>query len=89
MGMSRIARVVVPGLPYDLIHRGNRRAQVFVDDEDREVYLALVGEYARKHGLELWAYCLMTNHVHWLVVPHQRIRWHWASEHRTCATRVG
>jgi len=71
MGLSRIARVVVPGLPYDLTHRGNRRAQVFVDDEDREVYLALVGEYARKHGLELWAYCLMTNHVHWLVVPHQ------------------
>ncbi len=67
--MARLARVVVPGYAYHVTHRGNRREAIFFDDEDREVYLALLDVYARRYGLALWAYCLMTNHVHHLVVP--------------------
>ncbi|MGI8905009.1 MAG: hypothetical protein ACR2IE_00770 [Candidatus Sumerlaeaceae bacterium] len=39
--MPRFARVVVTGEPYHITHRGNHRAQVFFEPEDREVYLAL------------------------------------------------
>ena len=67
--MPRIARVVVPGLPHHVTQRGNRRADVFFSDEDRRKYLALVGEYAGTYGLAIWAYCLMTNHVHFVAVP--------------------
>jgi putative transposase len=67
--MARLARVVVPGQPHHVTHRGNRRADVFVDDEDRLLYKNCVEECARKAKLEIWAYCLMSNHVHLLVVP--------------------
>jgi putative transposase len=42
---------------------------VFEVDEDREAYLALLRQYMARHGVSLWAYCLMTNHVHLIVVP--------------------
>jgi len=38
-GMPRIAQVVVPGLPHHITQRGNRRADVFFDDDDRRRYL--------------------------------------------------
>jgi putative transposase len=67
--MSRIARVVFPGVPHHVTQRGNRRAEVFFSDQDRHRYLILLDEYARKHALDIWAWCLMTNHVHFVVVP--------------------
>ena len=62
--MSRIARAVIAGEPHHVIQRGNRREDVFHTVEDRSVYIALLGEYARLHGLALWAWCLMSNHIH-------------------------
>jgi len=70
--MARIARVVVPGIPYHVTHRGNRRAPGFLSDDYRHIYLALLAEQATRHGLDLWAGCLMTNHVHLIVVPRQQ-----------------
>ncbi|MCC6143303.1 MAG: transposase [Candidatus Hydrogenedentes bacterium] len=71
--MSRVARVVVPGIPHHVTQRGNRRADIFVDEGDREMYLRLLQQYAALHGLAIWAYCLMTNHVHLVAVPeHER-----------------
>jgi putative transposase len=67
--MPRTARVVVPGLPYHVTHRGNRRGDVFLSSFDREDYLRLLARAGERHGLELWAYCLMTNHVHLVVRP--------------------
>jgi len=67
--MARMARVVVPGFPHHVTQRGNRRAVVFDDDQSRALYLALMGRHARRFGVDVWAYCLMTNHVHWVVVP--------------------
>ncbi|MCW8129162.1 MAG: transposase [Planctomycetota bacterium] len=67
--MSRLARVVVPGLPHHVTQRGNRRQVVFVDDTDRFAYRQTVLHYFTQHKLKVWAYCLMTNHVHFVVVP--------------------
>lgn len=67
--MSRLARVVVPGLPHHATQRGNRRSVVFVDDADRFAYRQTVAHYFAQQQLQVWAYCLMTNHVHFVVVP--------------------
>lgn len=67
--MPRIARLVCPGLPHHVTQRGNRRGPVFFTDEDRRLYLGLLGEYAHRYEVDLLAYCLMTNHVHLVVVP--------------------
>jgi len=67
--MSRVARIVVPGFPHHVTQRGNRQASVFESDGDHRVYLRFLGQYAARHGLAVWAYCLMRNHVHLVVVP--------------------
>jgi putative transposase len=65
--MPRTARICAPGLLYHLTHRGNRGDAVFGDRADRESYLWRLAKYAARHAMEVWAYCLMTNHVHLLV----------------------
>lgn len=67
--MPRIARVVAVNLPHHVTQRGNNQQEVFAEKEDYELYLSWLGEYSRKASLEIWAYCLMTNHVHFVVVP--------------------
>ena len=67
--MPRIARTVIAGLPHHVTQRGNRREPVFFTDADRQAYLDWFGEYARKEGVSVLAYCLMTNHVHLVAVP--------------------
>ena len=69
--MPRIARVVVPNIPHHVVQRGVRRMEVFFSDQDKEHYLASLAESASKHGLEFLAWCLMSNHVHFVVVPNQ------------------
>jgi putative transposase len=67
--MARIARIVVPGIPHHITQRGNRRQQTFFTDEDCQCYLGLLREWCAKAGVEIWAYCLMPNHVHLIAVP--------------------
>jgi len=67
--MPRIARIVAPGYPHHVTQRGNNRATVFFDDEDRRTYLNLLAKYSKKFSLQIWAYCLMDNHIHLLAVP--------------------
>jgi putative transposase len=59
----------VSGLPHHVTQRGNRRTDVFVDAEDRHLYLELLREYSNHHRLRVWDYALMTNHTHLIVVP--------------------
>ena len=47
----------------------SRRQAVFFQDDDRRLYLTLLQAQAQRYGLEVWAYCLMTNHVHLVVMP--------------------
>jgi putative transposase len=67
--MPRIARIVLPGMPHHVVQRGNNRQDVFFVDDDRRAYLELLAEQSKRHGLGLLAYCLMSNHVHLIVVP--------------------
>jgi len=67
--MARIARVVAPGLPHHGTQRGNRRMQTFFCDDDYAAYLWLLGQWCRQEAVAVWAYCLMPNHVHRIVVP--------------------
>ena len=69
--MPRLARIVLPGLPHHVTHRGNRRSAVFFRQSDRRSYLEWLSEYSARYGLRIWAYCLMTNHIHLLVVPQE------------------
>ena len=67
--MARIARVVVPSLPHHVTQRGNRREPVFFRAGDYQLYRHLMAAAARSAGAEIWAYCLMPNHVHLIVTP--------------------
>ncbi|MBL8713621.1 MAG: transposase, partial [Alphaproteobacteria bacterium] len=67
--MARLARVVAVDMPHHVTQRGNRRQQVFFCDEDYEAYRLLLAEGCRKAGVAVWAYCLMPNHVHLVLVP--------------------
>lgn len=67
--MPRIARITAADYPHHITQRGNNRAVVFFDDEDRQTYLKLLSGYANKYHIAIWAYCLMDNHIHLLAVP--------------------
>jgi putative transposase len=67
--MARIARVVAAGEPHHVTQRGNRRQPVFLREGDEQAYLRLLREMGAEHGLQVLGDCLMTNHVHLVVVP--------------------
>lgn len=67
--MARLARIVIPGIPHLITQRGNRGQSVFFGEEDAEAYIGLLGEQCKRHGVEIWAYCLLPGHVHLLAVP--------------------
>jgi len=67
--MARVARVVLPDHPHHLVQRGNRRLDVFFSDDDRRTYMLFFGKACERYGVTIWAYCLMTNHVHFIAVP--------------------
>ncbi len=69
--MPRTARIVVPDLPYHITQRGNYRQVVFEDDEDRWSYLSWIDDYSKKYNLSIISYCLMDNHVHFIVIPRE------------------
>ncbi len=67
--MARIARVIAPGYPHHITQRGNRRQQTFFCAEDYTTYIRLMAEWCQACKVEVWAYCLMPNHVHMVAVP--------------------
>lgn len=67
--MPRNSRYILPGRPHHVTQRGNNRQDVFYTFDDRERYLDLVQQNLAEAGVRVLAYCLMTNHVHWIVVP--------------------
>ena len=67
--MTRIARVIAAGIPHHVTQRGNRRMPTFFSGEDYGAYLSLMSEWCLKCRVEIWAYCLMPNHVHFIAVP--------------------
>jgi len=67
--MARLARMIIPGVPHHVTQRGNRRERIFFEPGDEQVYLDLMAPQLRRHGVECWAYCLMPNHVHFVLTP--------------------
>src|SRR5271157_3816894 len=67
--MARLARVIAPGMPHPVTQRGNRGQQTFFGDEDYQHHLELISRFCRAEQVAIWAYCLMPNHVHLIVVP--------------------
>jgi len=67
--MPRRKRIVVPGGWHHITHRGNHRQTIFFNEGDRAEYVSLVAHYCVKHRVRRLAYCLMPNHVHWIVIP--------------------
>lgn len=67
--MVRLPRLVIPGHPYHVTQRGNRRQRTFFEESDYALYRDLLAAAADKAGAEIWCYCLMPNHVHLIVVP--------------------
>jgi len=70
--MPRLARAVAVGFAHHITQRGNNCQDVFFVDDDRRVYLELLKEQADKYSLELIGYCLMSNHIHIVAIPHEQ-----------------
>jgi putative transposase len=67
--MSRKPRLIIPQTPVHITQRGNRRENIFRDDEDKEKYIKSFQFYRKKYKVKLYAWCLMDNHVHFVVEP--------------------
>ena len=67
--MSRLPRIIVPGIPHHVTQRGNRRQQIFLQDDDYALYRDWLAQACRSNGVEVWSYCLMPNHVHLILAP--------------------
>ncbi len=69
--MARMPRLVVPGYPHHVTQRGARRMKTFFSEDDYYYYLKLVSQFKREAGVDIWAYCLMPNHVHFVAIPEE------------------
>lgn len=67
--MPRTARIVIPGTPHHITHRGNNREAVFLDEHDFFHYGSLLLKHARAESMRVLGYCLMPNHVHIVSIP--------------------
>jgi putative transposase len=85
--MTRKYRIVVENSPHHVIQRGSRRQKVFFCEDDKTAYLKLLKAQCKKNKVLIWAYCLMENHVHLVLVPADRYgltaalaqaHWHYA-----------
>ena len=65
--MSRPLRISDPGALYHITSRGDGRENIYLIEEDREVFLSIMGEVYNKFNWQFHAYCLMSNHYHLLV----------------------
>ncbi len=70
--MPKFPRLVVPGYPHHVTQRGIRRQQTFFDDSDYKAYVDLIKELKVVADVEIWAYCLMPNHIHMIAVPNAK-----------------
>jgi len=65
--MARQPRIEFPGAFYHILCRGDRREDIFLDNEDRELFLGTLEEACEKTGWRVHAWVLMSNHYHWLL----------------------
>ncbi|MEW6137844.1 MAG: transposase [Thermodesulfobacteriota bacterium] len=68
--VARLSRIVDPRYPHRVTQRGVRSMNVFHEESDRREYLGMLGEEIARHGVSVLVWFLMTNHVHFVAVPH-------------------
>jgi putative transposase len=73
--MARRPRLFASGILYHVIVRGNHRQKTFLNERDYQAYLDRLGRYRKKFGVTVYAYCLMSNHVHLLVETGSQPLW--------------
>jgi len=67
--MARLPRIVIPDYPHHVTQRGNRRQSTFFSEGDYKAYVETIAREKKKAEVDIWAYCLMPNHVHLVAVP--------------------
>jgi len=67
--MARKPRLLIAGMPYHIIQRGNNKIPIFAKEDDYRFFLELIQEAKAKHPCRLYGYCLMANHFHLLIEP--------------------
>ena len=65
--MARPLRIEYEGAVYHITSRGNARADIFVTDDDRRLFIETLGKVVSRYGWTCHAYCLMSNHYHLLI----------------------
>jgi putative transposase len=67
--MARLARSTIIGYPHQVTQRGNYEQTVFEEEANYQHYFDWLQEYTSRYAVDIWAYCLMPNHVHFICVP--------------------
>jgi len=65
--MPRSSRIIIADCPHHIIQRGHNKQTVFAADQDYQYYLENLMEWEGICGCKVYAYCLMTNHVHLVI----------------------
>ncbi|MDX8397852.1 MAG: transposase [Mariprofundaceae bacterium] len=65
--MARSLRLEYPGALYHITSRGNAQIDIFLSEEDREVFINLLQDEIQQQGWLCYAWCLMDNHYHFLI----------------------
>ncbi len=65
-------RMTIAGFPHHVVQRGLNGRQTFLSDDDYAVYLEIMAECCLRHGVDVWAYCLMPDHAHLIAVPGEK-----------------
>ncbi len=67
--MRRVERGLADRLIYHVINRGNGRQEIFHKDKDYEAFINLMKQAKERYSVKIFAYCLMPNHFHIVVMP--------------------
>ncbi len=65
-------RITMQDMPHHVTQRGLQGRKTFLSENDYVVYIEIMAQCCRKHNVEIWAYCLMPDHVHLIVIPRQK-----------------
>ena len=65
--MARPLRLEFPNALYHITSRGDRREDIYEDDEDRIIFLTLLGKVVTDYNWLCHGYCLMSNHYHLII----------------------
>jgi putative transposase len=65
--MARPLRIEFKGALYHILSSGNEGRDIFLMDDDYEIFLGVLEEMSERFGVDIFAYVLMSNHYHLLI----------------------